>query len=325
MNTLSILALYEIPNVGQRAVEKVLSLSLSSEPQNPSDLIDMLKKANDAFGRISIPNNDDAEVGWNKAQEIWQLSQQNGIQIISRESPSYPKYLLQIPDPPVLLHVKGNIDALNKDCIAIIGTREPTNYGFNAGRKLGEIFAKEGYVIVSGLAEGIDTAAHLGALDADGITVAVLAHGLDTIFPSKNKELSDIILRNNGTLISEYSWGTNINKGYFISRDRIQSGLSLGVFVVETDISGGAMHTAKFCKDQKRALIVLQHPENLRGHLKTFGNENLISNGEADIIFEDDNDVDVVKIKMNQIKNGLLNSQKDKKDVQKSKLQMTLD
>ncbi len=330
MKPIPILALQQTPGIGARTVEKILSLTDLFEPNSPSDLVEIINLAFEEFGRITIPDIQSATVGWDEAHEIWELSQQNNIQIISRESPHYPKYLLRIPDSPPLLHVKGNIDALNKDCIAIVGTRNPTKYGITAAKNLGAIFAKEGYVVVSGLAEGIDTAVHQGALDVNGITVAVLAHGLDTIYPSKNKELADAILKKNGALVSEYSCGTKINRSYFIARDRIQSGLSLSVFVVETGIKGGTMYTVEFCKKQNRVLIVLQHPAE--------GNAQLISNKQADIVFENEDDVDLVKNKMKNKKMELLTShlpissiefvqpmhQDKKKNCHREPIQMTL-
>jgi len=262
---------------------------------------------------VYVPDTQTATSSWNKAQEIWKLSHQHNIQMVSRGSPDYSGFLSQISDPPALLHVLGNVDAIKKDSIAIVGTREPTEYGITAAKKLGALFSERGYVVVSGLAEGIDAAAHRGALEVNGLTVAVLAHGLDTVYPSKNKELADTILRNNGALISEYPWGTKVNRSYFIARDRIQSGLSLGVFVVETDIEGGTMHTVKFCREQKRALIVLKHPPELIGNPKTRGNAQLISDGDT-IVFESEDEIDLIKIKMNRIKKELSTRQNKKKD-----------
>ena len=145
-------------------------------------------------------------------------------------------------------------------------------------------------MVVSGLAAGIDTAAHEGTLNAKGKTIAVLAHGLHTIYPGENKKLAERILENNGTLISEYSWGKNSTKGSFIARDRIQSGLSTGVLVIETKEKGGTMHTVQYCNKQGRVLMVLEPPggsnliENYSGNLK------LIRDGEADFILKCDED-----------------------------------
>jgi len=324
MDPIPILALEETSKVGPKTIEKVLSMFPSFKPSDPSDLIEILKKAKERFGRISVPDIQTATVGWNKAHEIWKRSREHNIHIISIRDSRYPKCLSQIPDPPLLLHVRGNIDALNKECIAIVGTREPTEYGINAAERLGALFAKRGYVVVSGLAKGIDAAAHQGALRANGITIAVLAHGLDTIYPSKNKELAKAILENNGALVSEYPWGTKANRRYFVDRDRIQSGLSLGVFVVETGIKGGTIHTVKFCKEQKRILVVLKHPSDLIDHPKTSGNAQLISEKQADIVFENDDDIDLVISEMKHVKKELLNQDK-KKNHHKNSIQMTLD
>jgi DNA processing protein len=302
MEAMHILALEETPKVGRKAVDKVLSIPDLSEPAKPSDLIKMLERAKEKFGRISVPDMEEATGAWTRAREIWDLSQKHNVKIISRDHPDYPKSLLGIPDPPALLHVLGNVDALNKDCIAIVGTREPTAYGLKAAKKLGSLFAENGYVVVSGLAEGIDSAAHRGALEACGLTVAVLAHGLDTVYPTQNKKLADEILGNNGAIVSEYPWGTKINRSFFVERDRIQSGLSLGVFVVETGVTGGTMHTVKFCKDQKRSLIVLKHPDAFIDEPKTSGNANLISGKQADVVFETEEDIDTIKQNMDRIK-----------------------
>ena len=323
MEPISILALEETPKVGSKTIVKVLSITPTLEPNSPSDLIEILKKANAKFKKVSVPDTQAAMIGWSKANKIWDVSQQHNIQIISRESPNYPKGLLQISDPPLLLHVLGNIDAINKDCIAIVGTRKPTEYGIVAAKRLGALFAENGYVVVSGLADGIDAAAHQGALEVNGLTVAVLAHGLDTVYPSKNKVLADAILKNNGALVSEYPWGTKTNRSYFVARDRIQSGLSLGVFVVETGVKGGTMHTVRFCKEQKRILIVLQHSPDLIGHPKTLGNAQLLSEGNA-VVFESEDDIDLVKIEMDQIKKKLLTRQ-DKKKEPRTFIQKTWD
>jgi DNA processing protein len=139
-------------------------------------------------------------------------------------------------------------------------------------------------------------------LGSNGLTVAVLAHGLNTIYPSVNKQLADNILENNGALISEYPWGTMSNRSFFVSRNRIQSGLSLGVLVVETKTNGGTMHTVRFCEKQDRALIVVKPPENLIENENTRGNAQLITEKRADVVLENDNDINLVKTKMENVK-----------------------
>lgn len=310
MKAVSILALQKIPGVGAKTIDKILSLTDILEPATPSDLIEILNKAKSKFKRILVPDIQAASIGWDQAHEIWNISLQHGIQIISKDSPFYPNTLLQIHDPPALLHVKGNIEALKKDCIAIVGTRNPTELGYSQAKKLGDFFAKQGYVVVSGLAKGVDSAAHEGALGSNGSIIAVLAHGLDSVYPNENKKLADCIIENNGALISEYPWGTKSQPSFFISRNRIQSGLSLGVFVVETKIKGGTMHTVQFCEKQKRVLIVLSPSKNLIEQPSIYGNIQLISNNRADVIFKNYNDLDLVKAKIKNVKDALSNFEK---------------
>jgi len=325
MGPLSILALESTPKVGPKTMEKVFSLYPEFEPSKPTDIIEILKNTANEFENISIPDIQVATKSWNKANEIIQLSRQHNIRFASRHDLNYPRVLLKISNPPFLLHVLGNINALNRDCIAIVGTRKPTDYGTNVARKLGAILAKKGYVIVSGLAEGIDSAAHQGALDVNGTTIAVLAHGLDKIYPAKNKKLANEIIKHDGALVSEYSWGAKIFRNYFIARDRIQSGLSLGVIVVETGIEGGTMHTVKFCKDQKRTLIVLKRPVELSENSKMLGNNQLILKNQADVVIENEKDIGLIINKLNFTKNDILGHRANKKSDPITTYQMKFD
>ena len=181
----------------------------------------------------------------------------NGIDIISIHSSDYPELLKLLEDPPILLYCKGNKSLLEKyKNIAVIGTREPTAYGEMAAKKIARIFANEGYTIVSGLAKGIDTFGHLGALEANnGKTIAVLAGSLDRIYPAENKELAETILLNEGLLISEIGLGQKTNRGSFVKRDRIQSGLSLGVCPIQAPLKSGTHHTINYARLQKRLVF----------------------------------------------------------------------
>jgi DNA processing protein len=303
---LPILALRQIRGIGQKSIEKILSRSDSFEPKSPKELLEILDDAHKTDKKIKAPDIKIIIEGWNKANEILEVSRKNDVTLISQKSPDYPAYLLKIPDPPVLLHVKGNVSAISREnTIAIVGTREPTGYGLNIARKLGRLFAGDGFVVVSGLAAGIDTSAHEGALDSGGLTAAVLAHGLHTVYPKENKKLADRIIEKNGALVSEYCWGMPSFRSSFVERDRIQSGLSLGVLVIETGTQGGTMHTARFCKNQNRALIVLNHPKEFFGRPEISGNVQLISGGKADLVFEEEGDLDLIKMKLDMIRKEL--------------------
>jgi len=138
---------------------------------------------------------------------------------------------------------------------------------------------------VSGLAKGCDTAGHVGALRAHGITTAVLAHGLDSIYPKENRSLAENILSNDGLLISEYLVGQKPIGSFFVERDRIQAGLSDCVFVVETGIKGGTMHTVKYCLEYERILACLQHPQEMHNEIKVQGNRALIADQKGAPVF----------------------------------------
>jgi DNA processing protein len=198
--------------------------------------------------------------GWSRLLEQAELSllrcRERGVTPVSLASDLYPSLLRLIPDPPPLLYACGNLQLLTRvDAVAVVGTRNPTELGLRIARKVARHFAERGYVIVSGLAKGIDTAAHLGALDAGGATVAVLGTPLDRIYPAENRPLAERILEAGGLLVSERPPGASVNKRDFVRRDRIQSGLSLAVFPIQTGIAGGTLHTVKFARAQGRLLF----------------------------------------------------------------------
>jgi DNA processing protein len=169
---------------------------------------------------------------------------------------NYPLCLKQIHDPPKELYYKGNVDLISAKCIAIVGTRRATRSGLDIARKIAKELASYGFVIVSGLAEGIDTQAHLGALDAGGKTIAVFGCGIDKIFPAANEQLAGSI-EEKGLLLSEYEPGFEGAKWTFPKRNRIIAGLSLGVVMVEGHYDSGAMITAKLAIDEGRDVFAV--------------------------------------------------------------------
>jgi len=177
-------------------------------------------------------------------------------QIIERGADDYPELFEQIQDPPSLLYVNGDPDVLHLPAIAIVGSRNPTQGGarnaFEFARYLGSI----GFCIVSGLAEGIDTAAHRGALDAGAKTVAFLGHGVDRVYPASNRDLAHEIA-GNGALVSEFPLGTHPHRSLFPQRNRLISGLSLGTLVVEAARRSGSLITARLAGEQGREIFAL--------------------------------------------------------------------
>ena len=178
---------------------------------------------------------------------------------LTPDSKKYPKLLKQISDPPDKLYCRGNINLLNTHCFSVVGTRKITSYGKEATDNIVSGLSATGWTIVSGLALGIDAAAHQAALDNDMLTIAVLGSTIDDsgIGPRTNLPLAKEILKNNGLLISEYKNSTDITKANFAVRDRIISGLSVGVLVVEGAEKSGSLITAKCAADQNRDVFAV--------------------------------------------------------------------
>ena len=173
-----------------------------------------------------------------------------GIMLLTIEDEDYPIKLRSIPDPPIVLYALGNIDLLNKKSIAIVGARKCTSYGQYVAKAFSYLLSKENFVITSGLAQGIDTSSHEGALISNGKTIAVMGTGMDIIYPKENKLLFQKIVKHNGLILSEYPLGTKPDRLNFPKRNRIISGISDGVLVVEAGLKSGALITADFALDQ---------------------------------------------------------------------------
>jgi DNA processing protein len=182
--------------------------------------------------------------------------QQNNLQVLTFHDDAYPKILKQIYDPPILLFVKGDLTCLNTPSIAIVGSRRATPYGINAAEKLARELAQRGLTICSGLARGIDSAAHRGALEVQGKTVAVLGSGLDHIYPRENRRMAEQIEKS-GCVVSEFPMGTSPTPQNFPIRNRIISGLSLGVCLVEAAEFSGSLITARLALEQGREVLAI--------------------------------------------------------------------
>ncbi len=179
-----------------------------------------------------------------------------GVRAIPRFHSAYPARLREIPDPPPLIYVRGTLTPQDEWALAVVGTRRATAYGRQAAGELARDLAANSVTVVSGLARGIDTVAHRAALDAGGRTVAVLANGLDTVYPPENRGLASEIAEV-GALISDYPLGTKPRAEFFPRRNRIMSGISLGTLVVEGDVKSGAMITARFAGEQNREVFAV--------------------------------------------------------------------
>ena len=176
--------------------------------------------------------------------------------IIAYASDDYPELLGQISGAPLLLYVNGNVEALHMPSLAIVGSRNPTRGGIQNAVEFSRHLAAGGYTIVSGLAQGIDTAAHRGALAAGGQTVALLGHGIDRVYPAQNHALAHQIAAH-GALVTEYPLGAPPDKWHFPERNRLISGLSLGTLVIEAARRSGSLITARLAAEQGREVFAL--------------------------------------------------------------------
>lgn len=186
---------------------------------------------------------------------ILKYGKERAVKSLSMEVSAYPRLLKEIPNPPPKIYVMGELPR-NRPSVAIVGTRKATAEGRELARKWARQLAASGAVVVSGLAMGIDAAAHEGALEAGGITVAVLACGLDSIYPRQNEKLAKRILESGGAIISEYPEGTPSYPDQFLARNRIVSGLSVAVIVVEAPERSGSLATARLAAEQGREVFV---------------------------------------------------------------------
>lgn len=196
--------------------------------------------------------------GWREqfdlAREEERMAKAN-VSFITAPEAAYPKLLREINDPPIGLYRKGQYE-FDRPCLAIVGSRRTTLYGQSVAKKLGAELARLGFCVVSGLARGIDTAAHEGALSVGGKTAAVLGTGIDLIYPPENLALFRQI-EETGAIVSEFPFGRRADRQSFAMRNRIVAGMCDGVIVVESDVSGGSMITAKFAGEQGRLLFAV--------------------------------------------------------------------
>ncbi len=289
-----VLALLSLPGMGRKTAHRLLA------GQDCVESLEVLLQRQ----RGKTYDAPQIEQAYAYAEKTLERSEREGIRVLSFFDSNFPLLLKSIDDPPLLLHLKGDLAALkSKVAVAIIGTREPTTFGEQSARRIAATVAKSQAIVVSGLARGCDAAAHWGCIEAKGKTVAVLAHGLDKVYPAENKSLAEEILATSGCLVSEYEIGQRAFKNNFVDRDRLQSGLSQAVIVIETSVVGGSMHTVRFAIQQKRIVACIKHPPNLASEDKVQGNKKLIDEGQA-IPLESSEEVELLLEKLHHIDAG---------------------
>ena len=274
-----IIALLQLPGIGRKTIYRFV-LPSPDLIFNSECVAALTTAAHAKTSRVKVFSDDEILTAMTAAEKVINECNLSDINICSILDSDFPTRLKAIDDPPVILFYRGCMDQINEQkTIAIIGTREPTDFGFRIAIRIGEMMAESGIITVSGLALGCDTGGHTGTINKNGSTVAVLANGLDVIYPKENLGLASEIINLGGCLISEYPPHSEMQRGYFVDRDRLQAALSDAVFVVETDIKGGTMHTVGFAQKYGKPIYCFNHPEKYLSEPKTQGNQKLIAEG----------------------------------------------
>jgi len=266
------LALNMIPGVGATRCQNLLKHFGSAQAILEADLKELqhVSGIGEYTARQIVNSRDNLDI----EKEISRIEKQK-VSVVTLSDDDYPSNLRSIFDPPIVLYVKGKLLPEDRIAIAMVGTRRPTTYGKMVAEKLSKELAERDITVVSGLARGIDTSAHKGALSRGGRTIAVLGCGIDICYPRENKALFDEI-GERGAVVSEFPMGTRPEKMNFPMRNRIISGLSLGAVIVEAGSKSGALITAECALEQGREVFAV--PGNIF-NLGTKGTHSLIKQG----------------------------------------------
>ena len=241
----------QLTGVGARTVHGLLS-NVAIDEIDLSEIGSLDKRVEKAISQIGA-----LEEAKRASDHIISQAQSQEIQIIGPSSSLFPSQLKGLKDAPVFLYCRGDMSVVDDmPAVAIIGTRKPTEHGLKITEKITRYFAEQGWLIVSGLALGCDTVAHRTAVEANGRTLAVLAHGLHTIVPLMNTELAWKIVEEGGVLLSEYPVGIEPTRYQYVERDRIQAGLCRGVILTQSSRKGGSLHAASKSIEYGRVLAV---------------------------------------------------------------------
>jgi len=269
------LSFYFIKKVGPIKGRQIIN-ALSHGAGSIDDYVDAVLKTLSKYSEFS-PS--DAFKALELAHSEIEKAEEFNIRVVPIKSDEYPENLSRISDAPLALFLLGSADALNRGRqVAVVGTRKPSRKGALSCQRITQTLVEGGASIVSGLALGCDTIAHEACLDAEGVTIAVMPCGLDSIAPVSNRALADLIVNSGGALVSEYPLGTKPHRANYVQRNRIQSGLSGAVIIVEAAAKSGTMETARHCKRQGRALYAIS-PETFDTDADPSGNKELIERG----------------------------------------------
>ena len=253
----NILRLRSIPGVGNTTVWRLLRHFGSADAvlnANTHDLAAALTTSGSALSHEKIERIQHA-AHFDPRPELDKAAQA-GIDLIPYDDPSYPKPLLHTFDPPLLLYVRGQLTDADMVAVGIVGTRQATPYGRDSALELSGLLARGGYTIVSGLARGIDTFAHIGALKAGGRTVGVLGCGFDHMYPEENRDLA-LEMSRNGAVVSEFPMATAPSRETFPMRNRIIAGMAMGLLVIEAPLRSGSLITARLASEVGRSVFAI--------------------------------------------------------------------
>lgn len=251
-----LIALHQIAGVGWQTIARLFESGwIPGEKLRPSIL--------SSLAEVGVPKKVIKRIQ-NKFCPAWieqvkQICEARKITAITYFDPKYPPYLKEIQQPPWVLYIRGDIELLQSPCLSIVGARKPTSYGIRMTRKFAEDLATQGLTIVSGLAYGIDAEAHQSALEIGGKTIAVLASGVDVVYPKRHRNLYQRIVEQ-GAVLSESPPGTSPKPGLFPLRNRLISGLSMGTLVVEAAQKSGSLITAECSVEQNREVFAIPGP-----------------------------------------------------------------
>ena len=278
-----IITLTLIKGLGRKTINKIIRQGVLNSLET-SETIDYLKNIN--LKIKGIITKDELKYANEVAKRTIEICDREDIKISTLLDEDFPQKLKNIDDNPVIIYSKGDYNNLNDKGVAIIGSRNPSLHGVNVSYKISSILSQKNYTIVSGLANGCDTFAHLGALDTYGKTIAVMPCGLDMVYPNNNCDLFKRIINNNGCVISEYPPSQAVSKYRLIERDRLQSALSEGIIVIETTENGGSLHTVNYALNQNKIVSCYKHNQDYLNLKTVKGNIKLLQNEEITPIYD---------------------------------------
>jgi len=273
VSTVDLIALISVPQIGNTRAMELINTFGSTKELFSAPARELSKSINLPLevGKGIVEADKDRD----KFEKLVSKAKSDQINIVTYWDDNYPKRLKSIPNPPALLYIRGQASPLYDYAVAMVGTRAASSHGKNIALRIASQLAKAGITIVSGMALGIDSASHVGALRAGGRTIAVLGCGTNVIYPPSNRKIYDQIVQQ-GAIISEYPPDTTPETHHFPQRNRIISGLSLGVIIIEAGLKSGALITADLASEQGREVFAVPGQAGMRW---TAGTNNLIRQG----------------------------------------------